>query len=254
MKTGTWMVLAGSAWLALASMGWAMDEQLSCEAKVAVKSKHLWRGQLINEDWVFQPGLSAAYGKLRGGVTASIGLTDAHGRQYEVQRADFFAAFTESLEGLDWIDYSLGIMHYDYLRKRRETTEVYGQLDFDMALSPSLACYFESNNADGAYLSVSVARTVESEVNMVWGRPLQLDLGAKLGWGSANYNSKYWGVSKGQVNDFVLSAAMPLTLWGYAVVPEVAYVGLVGQEIKESTRYSDDNTYVYIGLGISKSF
>ena len=254
MKTGTWLVLVGGLWLTLVSTGWALDEQFNCEATVAVKSKHLWRGQLINEDWIFQPGISAAYGRLSGGLTANIGLTDAHGRKYEVQRADFFAAFTESLEGIEWINYSLGIMQYDYVRERRETTEVYGQLDFDMALSPSLACYFESHNADGAYLSVSIARTVQSEVDMIWGSPLKLDLGAKLGWGSSNYNSKYWGVAEGQLNDFVLSAAMPLTLWGYDVVPEIAYVGIVGQKIKDSTRYSDDNTSVFFGVGISKSF
>ena len=204
MKTGAWMVLLGISWVAWGSDSWVTDQQFTCDAEIAIKSKHIWRGQRINEDFVFQPGASCTYGKLSGGVKASIGLTDAHGRKYEVERADFFAAWTEPLEFLPKTTYSLGFNHYSFPRDDRAATEIFGRLDFDMNLSPSLACYFESHSADGFYLSASIARTVQSEVDMPWGHPLLLDLGAKLGWGSGNYNSKYWGVTEAQVNDLVL--------------------------------------------------
>lgn len=253
MKTRAWMVLAVNLLVFMGST-MAADGKLACEAQVAVKSKHIWRGQRINKDFVFQPGATVAYGKLSGGVEASIGLTDAHGRKYEVERADFFVAWSEPLDFYPKVNYSVGLMHYNYPRGDDETTEVFGRLDFDMNLSPSVACYFESDDADGAYICASIARTVQSEVDMPWGKPLVLDLGAKLGWGSSNYNLKYWGVAEGQVNDLVLSATMPLSWRGYSIKPELAYAGAVGKKIKDSARYGTDNTYVYLGVGISKAF
>ena len=239
--------------LGLIGHGFAQDELL-VQANVEVESQHLWRGQLINDDWVIQPGASASYGKLSGGMVASIGLTDYHGRQYEVERADFYAAWTEPLEGIPGVTYSVGLMYYDYVRVDQESSEIFGRLSFDLPFSPSIACYYETDDADGAYLSLGARKSYGNVAEWGLGYPIGLDLTAQLGWGTSDYNAYHWGVHEAQFNDFDLSAAMPFQAYGFAVTPMVGFVGLLGADVKDSHRYSPDSSYVYLGVRVARAF
>ena len=162
--------------------------------------------------------------------------------------------WTEPIYGLEGVSYSVGFIYYDFPRPQTETTEIYGGLSFDTTLSPSVTCYYDTDNADGAYVSIGVEHAFENIVDIGTGHPLTLDLAASLGWGSTNYNAIYWGVRKNELNDFQLSAALPIPLKGYQIIPTATFAGLLGSGIKASNRYSNDNTYICLGIGVSKTF
>ena len=80
-----------------------------------------------------------------------------------------------------------------------------------------------------------------------------LDLGASIGWGSASYNKFYWGPDKSELNDLVLSAALPFEIAGIAVTPSVNYITLMGDKIRQPNAYGNNDMWVF-GVGFSKEF
>lgn len=250
---------ARMAWVlcALSAMmpAWAVaQDKLSMKATADLKSEHLWRGQLVNEHAVFQPGFSMAFGKLSGGIWGSVGLTDSRGRKYEVERMDYYMDWTEPIYGLEGVSYSAGFIYYDFPRSRTETSEIYGGLSFNAPLSPSVTCYYDTDRAEGAYVALRGKHSFENIVDIGLERPLTLNLTASLGWASRNYNYSYWGVYKNELNDLQVSANLPIPLHGFQLIPSLTVAELLGSDIKASHRYSHNNTYLCAGIGISKTF
>jgi len=110
-------------------------------------SEYVFRGVTFAGQ-AFQPSAEASYGKFTAGVWASIAL----GEESEVfaDEVDFYASLgwdlSESVSGeLGGILYhfpQLGGV-FDIGEDEAGTVEVYGALDFDVLLSPSLAAYYD---------------------------------------------------------------------------------------------------------------
>jgi len=210
-------------------------------------SSYVWRGQLITDGWVFQPGVTVGYGGLTAGVWGNLDLTDDNDESGEFIEYDWYLDYSGQLT--DIVGYSLGAIYY-YFPSGEPTTELYWGFSFDVPASPSVTVYHDIDEVDGTYISAGIGHTFENIMEIASGSPVALELGASIGWGSSSYNESYWGLDDGQFNDLVLSAAFPFEVGGFSITPSAHYMILVGSDIRDA----DDNEIFYAGVGFAKEF
>jgi len=226
-------------------------------------SKYVWRGQLLNDDYVFQPGISANYKGWTASIWGNVNTTD-------YGAADNSGEFTEYDLTLDYsgkfsedskVGYSVGVIHYHFPSySMTDTTEVYWGLNFDVPLNPTIKVYHGLGNENGTYANFGISHTFEDILKLSDKITGDLFLGASIGWGNGTYNKDYWGIDESMLNDLALTAALPIDLGnGWTVKPSINYVTLVDGRVRSADTYAtSDSTrgsdYFFTGISVSKSF
>ena len=228
------------------------EESIGFEVTADYFGKYLWRGQTLNDDPVFQPGLSMAYGGLSAGIWGSMELTDIYGTKDEFTEIDLYADYSADVPGVEGLGFSVGFVYYDFPNTTfTETTELYWGFGLDTILSPSVTVSHDIDSADGGiYISAGIGHTIELGEDS----PVAIDLGASYGWGNKEYNNYYWGVDKDLSNDLSFSAAMPIDIDGWCITPSVNYTVLIDSDIKHTDMFSADDEEFFFGIGLSKAF
>ncbi len=217
--------------------------------------KYVWRGQDIDDESVFQPGLTASYKGFTAGIWGNLELTDIHDKSGNFTEADYSLDYSADVPGLKGVGFSVGAIYYDFPNTTApSTTEVYGGLNFDLPLSPSIKFYRDVDQADGSYISASVEHDFEKIFELSPDVPVGMNLGASVGWADSSYNDYYWGVDKNNFNDLAFSLSLPFELGGISINPSVHYVTLLSDDIRDTHAYGDDNDLVFFGIGLAKSF
>ena len=219
---------------------------LGVDATLDFNSKYIWRGQNLVDDWVFQPGASTTFGGFTLGVWGNMDMTNENDEEWNFTEIDYYADYSGDLA--EGIGYSLGFIYYAFPQGTNDTQEVYGGLNFDTILSPSVTWYYDCDEANGSYVAFGLGHCLELSED------LALDLGLNLGWGDSNYNEYYWGLDDDGFNDLTLSAGLPIQLGSWTLTPSVAYVNLVDSDIRKTDAYDTKSDYVYAGIGLSTSF
>ena len=112
-------------------------------------SKYIWRGQNLDDDNVFQTGLSAGYGGLTMSIWGSLELTNINGNNNELTEVDYSLDYSGDFPGLSGVGYSVGLIYYDFPNTQaKDTTEVYWGLSFDLPLKAQE----QDRSATGRYL------------------------------------------------------------------------------------------------------
>jgi hypothetical protein len=127
-------------------------------------------------------------------------------------------------------------------------------LSFDLPASPSITCYRDLDEADGTYISLGIAHTVEQVLELSPDVPVSMDFGAALGWGSASYDKYYWGANQSKINDLVLSVSFPFEIEGLTITPSLNYVTLLSDNIRDTDVYGTASDYFFVGIGLTKKF
>lgn len=251
---GVWVVIAA---LFVSSPSWAMDG-VDFEVTADFYSKYVWRGQLINDDFAFQPGISMTFDKFTAGIWGSLDMTDYNGESGEFIEYDYYLDYTTTLT--EGIDLSLGVIHY-YFPGADDTTELYWGLAFDLPLSPSVTVYHDVDEVDGTYVSFGIGHSIEKIAELSPDTPVAMEIGASLGWGSKSYNKGYWsgtdttpGVDSSGLNDLAVSVAFPFDLGSWTVSPSVNYVTLVDSDVKKADNFDTASDYFFTGISLSTSF
>lgn len=244
-------MLVGSCLLA-AIIAANAKAQLGFEVTADYNGKYVWRGQNLDDEAVFQPGISVAYEGLTAGIWGSLELTDENGHSGEFTEVDYYVDYSAAVPGTEKLGFSLGAVYYDFPNTDFEgTTELYWGFSYDCFLSPSITFNHDVDEVEGMYVSAGIGHTIEEIFEVGEDVPVALDLAASLGWGDSSYNDVYWGVDDSAFNDLTLSAALPFEIAGWGISPTVNYVLLVGDDIKDAA--ADDDVF-YFGIGLSKSF
>lgn len=226
------------------------EDQVSVGASADVLSKYVWRGQDLVDDWVLQPGAYISYKNFTASFWGNLDMTDENGYQGEFSEIDLTLDYTAQVPGIDLLSYSLGFINYEFPASGADDTwELYWGFGLDVPASPTVTVYHDVDEVDGTYVSFGVSHSIENLAESGLG----LDLGATLGWGSSNYNKVYWGPSKSELNDLVLSAALPFEIAGISVTPSVNYITLMGDKIRQPNAYGNNDMWVF-GVGFSKDF
>jgi hypothetical protein len=218
-------------------------------------SKYIWRGQNYDDDPVLQPGVSATYRGLTAMIWGSLETTNINGNSGDFSEVDYSLYYSGVLPSLEGINYSIGAGYYNFPgTKVKDTTEVYAGLSFDLPLSPSVTFYHDVDEAEGTYVSLAVAYSVERIAGLGKDMPLGMEIGASLGWGSASYNKYYWGTDQSKLNDLAFSVSFPVEISGWTVTPNLNYVTLLSDDIRDTDAYGTDSDFFFVGVSLSKSF
>jgi hypothetical protein len=231
------------------------DEEISFELTADHFGKYIWRGQNLDDDIVFQPGLSVGWGNLTVGIWGSMELTDFSDHRHEFTELDYSLDYSDDVPGMEGVGYSVGLIYYDFPNTGLfDTTEAYLGLGLDLPLRPSVTWYLDLDEAEGSYVSLGIEHRVEEIFEIGPDIPVAMEIGASLGWGSGSYNKYYWGTDQTKLNDLVLSASFGFEVAGWKITPSVNYVTLVSDDIRDTDAYGTNSDFFFAGIGASKSF
>ena len=233
--------------------------EISVEFSSDFYGKYVWRGQNLNDDPVYQPGLSATLENLTAGIWGNVDLSDYNDRSGDFSELDYYLDYTDTLPGVEGISYSVGVVYYDFPgsaadgSRAPDTTELYAGLSFDLPLSPSITVYHDVDEADGTYINLGISHSIEQIVTL-GSIPIGLDLSAGIGWASGSYNDYYWGTNQSKMQDVSLSLALPFELFGWSISPSVNYVTLLSDDLRSTDAYDTASDYFFAGLSVSRAF
>lgn len=218
-------------------------------------SKYIWRGQNLDDDPVFQPGLSIGYGGLTAAIWGNLEMTNINGNSGDFSELDYSFDYSADLSGMEGVGYSIGVIYYDFPGTSvKDTTEVYWGLNLDLLLNPSVTVYHDVDEAEGTYISLGAEHSVGKIIELGPNVPVGMDIGASLGWGSGSYNRYYWGTDQSKLNDLRFSVAFPFEIKGWTVTPSLNYVTLVSDDIRDTDAYGTDSDFFFTGVSLSKGF
>jgi len=206
-------------------LGWATvataDDapSLSTSVSAAFMSKYVWRGQLLNDDFVMQPSVGFGYGNLSASLWGNVDMTDYHDTDWEFTEYDWTVGYADKVPGLDFLNYSVGMIYYHFPSETFSTTEVYAGLGLDMPLSPTVTVYRDIDEADATYVAFSISHSVEKIFELSPEMPVGMTASASIGWGNKAYNDYYWsGLEENALNDLTLSVGFPVVIGGWTVI------------------------------------
>jgi len=260
MKSGIskYCCLTGIFLIAFTGMLMARDEAVfSASVSVDYASKFIWRGMNLNDDSVFQFNIEGGAKGFTGGIWLNMPLTDTYGTRSsgKIDEVDLSLDFSRRISGSK-AGYSLGVIQYTFAGYAPATTEIYGGLNFDVPLSPSVTWYRDVDEIDGSYIQFGVGHTFEKIGRWSDDEYVSLDLKAGVGLGGSGYNGGYFGAEKTKLNDFTLNVAVPFRLkHGISIAPNFNVSAMLSKDIRNSYTYgTGKSTNVWVGVNFTKSF
>jgi|Deesub1362A_J573_1020465.scaffolds.fasta_scaffold03991_4 hypothetical protein len=246
-----WLVLAilvcwgTSLSPAMAAEGWTLD------MAAALNSKYVWRGQVVVDDWVVQPSLTASRGGLSLNFWGNYEPTDETGHRRRFTEVDLTAEYAFS-----WGQFTVpvGVIHYLFPNTATPaTTELYAGVSYDWLVSPSLTVYYDADQAPGAvYLALSAGyahplwRSGDVEVG--------LELGAGVAYANAEYLKAYFGVDQAGWSDWYASLGVPVRIpagsWVVTLTPAVTHTALLDSQVRDAAA-QDSSTFFGLTAGLS---
>ena len=200
------MIAAMSAGIASAQEEVVMVGQApaSSEAEASVEaalvSSYVWRGQVLNNDMVFQPQFTIAQYGVSFNVWANYDLGENYiGIQGDFSELDLSLAYTLPLD-LNDFSFDIGVISYQFPANgdipgtsagvnSKSTTEIFAAahwLTFKDYVIPSATFFGDVKEANGVYILFDVVAPYQiSEFLYVEG-------GISTGWGNTSYNDYYW--------------------------------------------------------------
>jgi len=226
------------------------EKNWSLSFATTLNSKYVWRGINLVDDPVLQPEAALAYKGLTLSVWANMELTEVNGRANRFTEFDYTADYS-----YEWKDVvlSIGAIHYRFPNtKSNQTTEVYVAAGLNTILSPCVTVFRDVAEAKGTYAALAVGHTFEDIWRLSRKAVGSIDLSARIGYGSSNYNQFYYGTDNSAFSDVELSAGLPLKInERWTLTPSVTFTSLLSDgHIRQAMR-NVDNWVVGVSLGVS---
>jgi len=235
---------------------------LNTEIEVSYLSRYIWRGQEGTDDPVIQPSLTTTYENLKLNIWGNIDTTGTNNNEGDFSELDYTVEYWDKFPGINRINYSLGMIYYDFpCTNFEDTTELFWGIDIDIPLKPFIRIYHDLDEVKGGiYKSIGLGHSINNIFKI--GRETRagiqqnywsadLNLNASLGWGNKTYNRSYWEVKKQGLNDFVFSIALPIENRGITLIPNITFINLIDSKIR-NTRNGND--FTVFGITICKKF
>ncbi len=247
--------------LALAAAA-AAEIETGVAVDVPVVSAYVWRGQVLNDEAVAQPGLTGTIGGFAVNAWSSMDLTDNPNSSGEFDEMDWTVSYSKTVGKFEL---GVGVVQYTFPNSTIETeaddgtttvedypgtVEVFASVGVDVLLAPALAVYYDVDEIEGLYAVASVGHSFALMDKV------GLDLKASLGFGDADYNAGYFGLDDAALNDLVLSAALPIAVTeNLSLTPSVSYMMLPDSDLEDAAEaaYGEKDS-VYGGVTLSLAF
>ena len=226
----------------LAMTAAAMAEiETSVSVDVPVLSAYVWRGMVLNDEAVLQPGLTGGIGGFSVNAWSSMDLTDNQGTTGDFDEMDWTVSYSQTLGkfelGAGLVDYTFPNSTVtaeaedgtETVSALPSTKEFFASVGVDVLLSPSLTVYYDFDEVDDFYAVASIGHSFELMDKV------GLDLSAALGYGGSDYNTFYFGYEDAALNDLVLGAALPIALTeNVSQTPSISYMLLPDSDLGDA--------------------
>lgn len=229
---------------------YAQDEASHPSVGVATgyNSHYIWRGIALTDGPVMQSELSAEYKGLSFIAWNNMDLDSVNDLQWQVNEIDLIVGYDWSVRDFGL---SVGVVHYTFPSTAfAATTELYVGVSAPVPLSPTVTFNFDVDEVDGEYITFDVSHSFglpTASEKITW----SLDLGFGFGYGSADYNSGYFGVQRGGMVDYHPTVALPLSIGKFTLTPAFGYSALGGQRLKNVV---DKNSTLFGGVTAGFTF
>lgn len=231
---------ASSAPAPVAKTGILSDSGVSVALSYDMYSAYVWRGFLLDDDAVVQPGASVSFGGFTFGIWGSTDIEANDGSSSE--EVDYYFDYTKEFDGFSL---SIGNTYYDFPDASAHAEEAYVGVAFDCVLAPSLTVYVDygqesDGSGKGMYISLDAGHSFDvSEF-------VALDLGFHYG-----YNDELFIAGTG--SDVLVTAGLSITLAeNFSFAPVMAYSMPFGDLEDENDGNQDEKFYA--GASLSYSF
>ncbi len=217
----------------------------------AYYGKYVWRGINTVNGSVFQPAVTVDYKGFSFNVWGNMDLSDVNGNSGHFTELDYTLGYGWDCGDL-W-SFGVGAIYYRFPNTGfPDTTEIYGSATLNTLLSPTLTVYRDVDESEGTYVSLGVSHSFEDVWQPAENVSMGVDLSASVGYGSANNNSYYFGVSHSSINDALVTVGLPIQMGDHwMLTPSLNCSTLLGGDIRRASAH-DDN--IWGGLTLSCSF
>jgi uncharacterized protein (TIGR02001 family) len=236
-------VVTAAAVMATPGLVQAADEgALAASLDLPVLSAYVWRGQVLNDEAVLQPGMTVSKKGFVFSYWGNFNLTDAvTGDAHEFSEHDIGVAYNGLKCPVTGAALTLGVVNYDFPNQAiadqqgagalvRDTHEAYVAVGFpEVLLAPTVQVNYDFKEADGFYFNAAISHSFELA------KAVSLDVGANVGYASSDYNEFYFGVADDKFNDGNVSLSLPWTACAnWTFTPAVAYTWLLDSDIEDA--------------------
>ena len=226
--------------------------ELEISATSDFYSQYIWRGMRLDNDYVYQPGVSISGYGFDVSVWGSFDTDQNDGLSSD--EIDTTVSYTYALEGLSLggqdlaaISLSVGHVYYAFPSPSTFSKEFFLGVAYDGFLAPSLTYYYDYSRAsqgggDGTYLVLDLGHSIPLAEEY----GVTLDLGGHVG-----YNQRLFIRGEGGDLGLSMGVTVPLTT-GLSVSPTMNYsLPFGGVEDEDDGNYEDE---YFWGVGVSCSF
>ena len=243
----------------------AVVTEVNVSVEPKVSSAFVWRGEILNDEWCFQPtlGLQGSNFSLRAFGNWNLTSVTNSPKNTRVDTTLQYMTTTDSQI------LKAGLVAYIYRDSPSQgpddTFEVYVRDTVDVLLLPSLAVYYDFSDIQGFYATFSLAHgfTLVEDT-------LSLDVRTTLGAGDKKYNEAVFGqpeedpsadieatdVDRTALVDLTVEVSLPLQPRdGLTITPAVKYMSLMDSNIRDAADRTDqDRDIFYYTLAVEYAF
>ncbi len=237
-------------------------DRIEFSTTIDYASKYIWRGQVLSDEPVLQPGADLIIdgvgpGAIAVGWWGNMDLTDYNNKKNLTTEYDWTIAYAQQIMPGHKLELGMVFYYFPHFETDDDdTSELYTEytgifLDEEMInLSGQLTAYHDTDEAEGWY--VKVAAKGEFPVYGKWvGSVL-----ASIGWATNNYNKHYFNVGHSGFNDATLEASLDAKVDEHVSVKiGVGYTVIVDTDIERAvdnggaaTGADSENFYFMVGL------
>jgi len=223
--------------------------ELGISADVSFYNKYVWRGFLLDDDSVLQPGITFSLGGFEGGFWGSWDMQSDDGHASD--EVDGWIGYSFDLGFLGdyakMVSLSFGHTWYDFPEADLYSKEFYFGISFDTFLSPYITWYKdyadeENGGADGNYIMVGIGHSF----TLIEEYGIGLDLGMEYG-----YNDNAFIDGKGGYLLSTMALTIPLTE-NVTLTPNIGY-SVPFADLKSGGGW-DQKEQFYGGVSLGFSF
>ncbi len=246
-------ILAGNGFACAAGIVSPEKTPVSVSADLPFLSASVWRGQVCNNEPVFQPSLTVEKGDFSVNIFESVyltGISTVHAP--EATETDITFSYNRKIQSLamtlGWAEYLYANQTISDLSGNKTvlpgTRELFVGAGFpELPGSPSITAFYDFKEIKGTYYTIGTKYNSSYDDGKII-----LGVSGSVGYGSAAYNKGYFGINRAKFNDVTLGVTASVAAAdNLRVVSQVQYVTFPDSDIKNAAKswYKDNQQVVY---------
>ncbi len=203
---------------------------------------YVWRGFLLTDDPVWQPGGTLSMYGFSFDVWFNVDLTSVNRPEYDYRLSEVDYTLSYEKEVISGLSLEAGAIHYTFPGTGDSaTTELFVSAGYDVLTQPSLTVYRDVDESEGWYASFGIGH------GFPLAEALNLGVGGAVGWGDSSNNRAYFGESTNAFTDVLVSVELDYQLsdnLGFSLF--AGYTDILDSDLRDSVD-STDNLYGGVG-------